>query len=151
MNISVDIKIEKPKQAVWSAITDIKNCEKMISNILDLKILHQPESGLVGLKWEETRLMFGKQASETMWITESVENEYYCTRAESHGCIYITRLSLKESGPNTVLSMSFGGETQTLLAQIASAVMSIFITRTMQRLLLKDLEDIKKFVELNDP
>lgn len=42
----------------------------MVSGIISLNILHQPEDGLVGLKWEETRKMFGKEASETMWITD---------------------------------------------------------------------------------
>ena len=109
MKVVVDIEIAKLREDIWSAITDIENCARMISAIIDLEILNQPEEGIVGLKWKETRLMFGKQASETMWITESVENEYYCTRAESHGSIYITRLSLSERGNNTLLTMSFTG------------------------------------------
>ena len=78
MNVTVDIEIQKPGKAIWSAITDINNCSKFISSITDLQILNQPEDSLVGLKWKETRLMFGKAASETMWITDAVENEYYC-------------------------------------------------------------------------
>ena len=147
MKVSVDIEIEKPKEAVWAAITDIENCDNYISAIVDLKILNKPENGLVGLKWQETRLMFGKQASETMWITESVENEFYCTRAESHGSVYISRLSLSEAGNNTLLTMSFTGEAHTLLVKIVSACMGVFIKNSMKKALYKDLEDIKKYVE----
>ena len=147
MKIAVDIEIEKPKETIWSAITDIENFSNMISSIIDLKILNRPEDGIVGLKWKETRLMFGKEASEIMWITESVENEYYCTRAESHGSVYITKLSLSETARNTLLTMSFTGEAQALIVKIVSACMGVFIKSSMKKLLCKDLEDIKKYVE----
>jgi len=147
MKVLVDIEIDKPKDVVWSAITDIENSPDMISGILALKILEQPKDGLVGLKWEQTRLMFGKEASEIMWITESVENEYYCTRAESHGSVYITKLSLSQNGKKTLLTMTFSGEAQAIFIKIVSACLGIFMKKPMKKMLLKDLEDIKEYVE----
>jgi len=150
MNVTVDIEIQKPQEAVWAAITDIENCPDFISEIIDLKILNKPENELVGLKWQETRTMFGKEATETMWITEAVENQYYCTRAESHGSVYRTKLSLNETNNNnTLLTMTFSAEAQSLLIKIISAIMSVFIKGSMKKALLKDLEDIKKHVENN--
>jgi hypothetical protein len=147
MNVVVDIEIAKPKEIVWSVITDIDNYSSMVSAILYLNIISQPENGIVGLKWKETRRMFGKESSEIMWITEAIENEYYCTRAESHGSIYITKLSLIETGGSTLLMMSFTGVAQTLFTKIVSACMSVFIKSSMEKALQKDLEDIKKYVE----
>lgn len=147
MKVSVDIEIAKPKEAVWSVITDIDNCTNVLSCIIDLTILEQPEDGLVGLKWKETRMMFGKEASETMWITDAIENKTYSTRAENHGSVYITELSLSGTGSNTLLTMSFTGEAQTLILKIISACMSPFIKGPMKKALRKDLEDIKKYVE----
>jgi hypothetical protein len=46
----------------------------VISSILKITILNKPANDLVGLKWEETREMFGKEAMETIWITDSVDN-----------------------------------------------------------------------------
>lgn len=147
MKIVVDIEIERPKEIIWSAITDIENCSNMLSSIIDLNILNQPANGLVGLKWKETRLMFGKQASETMWITASITNEYYCTRAENHGSVYITKLSLSETGSKSILAMAFTAEAQSRFIKIVSACMGIFIKSSMKKALYKDLEDIKKYVE----
>lgn len=149
MKITVDIEINKPKALVWSAIIDIENSPKMISGITGLKILERPENGIVGLKWEETRLMFSKEASETMWITEAVENEYYYTRAENHGAVYITKLSLSESGNNTLLTMTFTGEVQSGFLKIVSAVMGFLVKGPMKKMLNKDLEDIKKYIEIS--
>ena len=148
MDVSVDIEIATDKSRVWQAIIDIDHCMKMIPSILAVDILSRPESGLVGLKWKETRLMFGKEASETMWITDALENEYYSTRAESHGSIYRTRLSLKEKGESRcILTMTFDGEAQSFLMKVLSVIMSPMMKGSMKKVLLKDLTDIKRYVE----
>lgn len=147
MIVTVEIAINESKDSVWKAITDIEKCESMISSIMKINILDKPSDSLVGLRWEETREMFGKEATETMWITESVVNEYYCTRAESHGSVYVTRLSLTKSGSNTLLTMAFSGIAQTNIAKILSFLMVPLIRKSIKKALMKDLEDIKEFVE----
>ena len=147
MNVSVDINISRSAAEVWAAITDIENCQDMISSIIDLEILDKPEEGVVGLKWKETRKMFGKEATETMWITEAVDSQYYYTRAENHGAIYTTKLSLAESDGVTALSMTFSAEAETLGMKIMSAIMGLMLKRSMKQALQTDLEDIKRFVE----
>ena len=147
MIVTVDIKIEKSKDSVWRAITDIENWQSMISSILKIVVINKPTGDFVGLKWEETREMFGKEAKETMWITDSVVNEYYCTRAESHGSVYISKLSLSDSGSSALLTMSFSGIAQTSIAKILSFLMGPFIKKSIKKALTKDLEDIKNYVE----
>lgn len=151
MEVSVEVEIAKSKEQVWQAISDIDHCMDMISGILAIEILHRPKSGLLGLKWKETRMMFGKEASETMWITDVVENQYYCTRAESHGSIYITRMAVRDNGDHqSVLSMSFNGQGQSMMMKIMSALMSPFMKGSMKKMLLDDLNQIKSFVENQD-
>lgn len=116
---------------------------------MDIEVLEKPETGFVGFKWKETRKMFGKEATEVMWVTDSVENEHYATRAESHGSIYVSRLSLSESDGITTLTMSFSGEAQTLTAKILSTLMGFMIKGSMRKELHKDLSDIREFVEQN--
>ena len=147
MQTQASIVINSNKEQVWQAITDIENFHSVISAILKINILKKPEDGLVGLKWEETREMFGKEAMETMWITEAVENEYYCTRAENHGAIYLTRLSLQPQGDATELTMTFSGEAETIVAKILSVLMGVFVKGSLKKALAKDLEDIKVHVE----
>lgn len=109
--------------------------------------MEKPEDGLVGLKWVETRTLFGKQATETMWITDAVENDHYQTRAESHGAIYTTVLSLAEEGDQTRLTMSFDGEPQTFTAKVMLAATGRFFRNATEKALVQDLEDIKAVVE----
>lgn len=147
MYIAVDIDIHRPKAAVWAAISDIDNCPAMLSAIVDLEVINRPKRGLVGLKWRETRMMFGREASETMWITDARVEEYYATRAESHGSVYITHLSLSEVAGTSRLTMTFHAQPQTFVAKCLSALMALMIKKSMVAALEKDLQDIKYFVE----
>ena len=147
MKVEQAIDIAAPKDKIWVAITDIENCSEMISAIQGLTILNKPDDGLVGLKWSETREMFGKQASETMWITEAVEDDYYCTRAESNGSVYRTRLALDDDVGNTRLTMSFTAQAESMVAKIIWACTGYMIKGSMRKALAQDLQDIKEFVE----
>lgn len=147
MNVSVSVYINASKEDVWKVISDIPNSNKVISGIEEIKVIDLPESGLLGLKWQETRTLFGKTATEIMWITEVVENEYYNTRAESHGAIYESTISIHQNEGQTNLTMDFGGKPVKLGAKIMSALMGWMFKGATIKALQQDLNDIKTFVE----
>lgn len=147
MELSVSLEIEKPVEDVWKVITDFKNCSNYITSINKLEVIDEPEDTLIGFKWKETRMMFGKEAIETMWITDYAENEYYQTRAESHGSVYISRLSISQEDNHAKLTMSFTSEAQTVFVKIISACMGFAFKGSMEKALLKDLNDIKTYLE----
>ncbi len=147
MQMSADINIAATPERVWQVITDIEHCDQTISGIQAVEVLEKPETGLVGLKWKESRIMFGKEATETMWITEAEENAYYQTRAENHGAVYISRMSIKPDGDGSHLQMSFRGEPQTLVARILSVLTGWMMVGSMKKLINQDLEDIKARAE----
>jgi hypothetical protein len=147
MEATAEIEIARPREIVWAAITDIEKWTSMVTSIIDIRILNRPAHGLVGLKWEETRRMFGRQATETLWVTDSVENEYYCSRAESHGSVYKTRFSLRDLGDRTLLSISFSVESRTPLVKTVSSCMAPFIRSTVINALHRDLDDIRDQLE----
>lgn len=146
MHTSTNINAEPSK--IWTAITDIKNSADMIKGIIKIEVLEEPEEGIIGLKWKETRLMFGKEAEETMWITDAEENVYYRTRAESHGSVYISELRITPiDAESCELSMTFDGTPTSFFAKLMSAVMMPFFKGSMVKMLEQDLSDIKRFVE----
>jgi len=149
MELSASVEIEKPLEEVWKVITDFKNCPNFIKSIVNLEIIDQPKDTLVGFKWKETRVMFGKEATETMWITDSVENEYYQTRAESHGSIYRSGLTIERIGQFTKLTMSFSSEATTFSAKLIGFLMGFMIKGSMNKAINKDLIDIKTYLESN--
>ena len=147
MQLEAQVSIAGSKEAIWKVITDIENSAQLITAIEQIDILERPDSGIVGLKWRETRTMFGRAATEVMWITNAEDNEFYETRAESHGAIYRSRLQIEEQGGKSILTMTFSGEPQQLVAKIMAFVTGFIFRRATQNALQADLEDIKKVVE----
>jgi hypothetical protein len=146
MIVETSINIHASKEAIWDAITDIENAAKMIRCIDQIEILEKPLRGIVGLKWRESRTMFGKKATEVMWITDAVPNESYHTRAESHGFVYVTKLRITSNINDCQLTMTFESTPQTLMARFLSIPM-LFFRSAITKAIQKDLDDIKTTVE----
>ena len=147
MNVEVQVDISGIKEDVWKVITDIENSTDTIRGIKRIEVLEKPADSFVGLKWRETRTMFGKTATEVMWITDAVENQSYKTRAESHGAVYVTTLEVADAGENVRLSMNFEGTPQTFGAKLMSALMGGMMKKSTEEALMQDLMDIKAKVE----
>ena len=147
MKFEVQTLVQAPKEDVWTVITDIENSTSTISAIESIEVLERGGSDLIGFRWRETRTMFGKQAEETMWITEAAENDFYQTRAESHGSVYISRLAVADDDGGCRLSMSFTGEARSVVAKIMGVLMMPFFKKATIKALEQDLQDIKNHVE----
>src|SRR3954467_11861400 len=93
MIVEAQVTINGSKAAIWAAITNIENASETISGIEAIEVLEKPANGLVGLKWRETRMLFGKSATAEKWITDAAENEFYKTRAESDGFVFLSTTS----------------------------------------------------------
>lgn len=147
MKITVSTEINADIKAVWQAITNIEESAEMISGIKAVEILEKPEGTIEGLKWKETREMFGKEAIETMQITQAKEYEFYDTHAENCGTIYSGKLSVAAKPDGTELTMEFSGEAQTLFGKLMSTLMGWMFKGSMVKMLKQDLVDIKTYVE----
>jgi uncharacterized membrane protein len=147
MVLKAQVTIQGSKEKIWQLITDIEGSPNTINGIEKIEILEKPKDGLVGLKWRETRTLFGKTATEIMWITEAIKNESYKTRAESHGAVYITNFTISERDGEAILAMGFNATPQSFGAKILSATMGFLFKKATKKALMQDLNDIKAAVE----
>lgn len=147
MKVHTELYMNASKETVWKVISDIENSANTITAIEKIDVLNKPEDTLVGFKWRETRMMFGKEATEVMWITDYEENVYYRTRAESHGAVYISELTIKEEEDGCVLGMGFEGQPVTLGAKIMGFIFNGMMKKSTEKAFMDDLVDIKKRVE----
>jgi hypothetical protein len=146
MIVEAQVTINGSKAAVWAAITNIENASKIISGILNLEVLEKPANGLVGLKWRETRMLFGEPASAEKWITDAAENEFYKTRAEDNGFVFLSTIRISESSGGITLTSSHETKPQGIVARLKSMPMFLF-KGVIKKALLQDLNDIKSAVE----
>ena len=147
MVVEAQVTINGSRAALWAAITNIEHASETISGIENIEVLDKPATGLVGLKWRETRILFGKPATVEKWITDAAENEFYRTRAESDGFVFVTTRSISESEGGMTLAESHESRPQGIAAKLQSIPMRLLFRGVIRKALLQDLNDIKAAVE----
>lgn len=146
MVVEAQVTINASKAAVWAEITDIENASETISGIEKIDVVARPANGLVGLRWRETRMYFGKPATVEKHVTDAAENEFYKTRAESDGFVFLSTMRISESSGGVTLTSSHDSKPQGIAARLKSIPMPLF-KRMVKKALLQDLHDIKSAIE----
>ena len=147
MILEAQLTINGTKAAIWTAMTDIENAADIVRGIESIAVVDKPATGLVGLRWRETRLLFGKPATVEKWITDAAENEFYTTRAESDGFVFLTTTRISDGRGGTVLTSSHDSQPQSLVKKLLSAPMLFLFRGVIKKAILQDLNDIKSAVE----
>lgn len=147
MLVQAKLTMNGGKAAVWRAVTDIENASDIISGIEKIEILEKPASGLVGLRWRETRILFGEPATVEKWVTDSAEHEFYTTRAEQQGFVFLTTTRLAEEGGGVAVTSSHDSLPQTFAARLQAIPMGLFFKGAIRKAIMQDLNDIKAAVE----
>ena len=146
MIVEAQVTINGSKAAVWAAITNIENASKIMSGIENIEVLEKPANGLVGLRWRETRMYFGKPAAVEKRITDAAENKFFNTRAESDGFEFLSSMSISEGNGGVTLTSTHDSKPQGIVAKLKSIPMPLF-KGMVKKALLQDLNDIKSAVE----
>lgn len=147
MRIEMSVPVAAPRRVVWELVTDIEGSPGRLSGIESVEILERPRNGLRGLKWKETRILFGKSATETMWVTEVDEGSSYVAEASSHGTGYRTKVYVADEGSGLRVGMVFDATPRTFGAKLMWALMGFFAKGATRKALMKDLEDIQRAAE----
>lgn len=147
MVVDAHVTVHGSRAATWAAMTDVENAASMLRGVEQIEIVERPAQGLVGLRWRETRMLFGKPATAEKWITEAVEQEYYKTRAESDGFVFLSTTSISEGGRGVTLTTSHASVPQTFMTRLQAIMMGLLFRGVIRKALLQDLHDIKAHVE----
>jgi hypothetical protein len=93
-------------------------------------------------------MLFGKPATAEKWITDAAENAFYKTRAEDNGFVFLSTMSISESGNGSIrLTSSHDSQPQSIVARLMSIPMGLLFKGVAKKALLQDLNDIKSAVE----
>ncbi|ELS55952.1 SRPBCC family protein [Streptomyces viridochromogenes] len=146
-SVVVERRIAVGQGPAWEALTDLAGMERVLSGVSKVEIITEGAFG-VGTRWRETRRMFGKEATEEMWVTACEPPERYVVEAGSHGTRYVSEWLLRADGPSaTTVRMTFTavppGGVRGLLARILGGVGA----RAVGQAVVRDLDDIAAAVE----
>lgn len=141
-------EIKADPREVWSVITDIDGAAEVLSGVISIERL-EGQGYDVGVRWRETRRMFGKEASEEMWVAAVDAPRSTTVKAESSGTLYSTVFTCEPRGLGTLLSVAFTGETvnASLGQRLAWALFGPLGRKASEKALVRDLDDIARAAE----
>ena len=146
MIIEARVDIAGTVDRIWALIADIEGAAESIEGIERIEILERPATGLIGCRWKETRMYFGKPATVEKLIIAAVEREFLTTRAESDGFEFLSTTSISESEEVVTLTGTHESRPLGLVARLKLLPMPLF-KGMARRLILKDLNDLKRAIE----
>ena len=149
MKLQLTEMINASPEAVWEMITDLDNSAEVISGITKVEVLERPKEGegVIGLKWRETRMMFGKEATEVMTISAAKQGEWYETLAYNCGTEYRSRMTVTPRGQGAELTFSFEGTCKTWWAHLLSFATGWMMLGAVKQCMATDLADLKRAAE----
>lgn len=146
MKIKLSLAIVAPIDVVFDLFTNLDTIGENITGIKSIEVLEGPAKMQKGTKWKETRVMFGKEATETMTITQLEPNKMYTAIAASHGMEYVTTYTFGGDGDKTVVDMEFSGKPISLAAKLFTPVGLLF-KGVAAKALKKDMMELKDVAE----
>ena len=141
-------EISASVDVVWAIMTDLEDAADTISAIQSIEILSEPQAFDVGTRWRETRTMFGRQATEEMWVTAVDPGTSYVVEAENNGARYTTIMKVVGMGEHaSKISMSFAAEPTGTMAKVMGATVGKLFANATRKALAQDLDDIAAAAE----
>ena len=135
-------------ETVWRILTDLDRAEETISAITEIERLDDGTGFGVGTRWRETRIMFGRTATEELEVTQLEPGNSYVVEAESHGARYRSEMTVEPvDDAASRLTMTFGAESQGTIAKLMAFTMGRLIERSTRKAIDGDLADIATAAE----
>lgn len=144
--IETSMHFNAPQQQVWDVVSDWRNAEQRIEAITNIEIVGDGPIG-VGTVVRETRVMFKKQHTEEMTITEWNPPSHYTTECGSCGCKYTTTMRCVPAGDGTDVVIRMNVQPLTFGAKVMNGVMGWMMKGACKKAFQKDMEDLKRVVE----
>lgn len=144
--IKLEQLIQASPERVFEVFADIPGTGARISAITRIEMLSDGPIGK-GTRWRETRVMFGREAIEEMWISEFDPPRGYSVEANSHGAKYLTRYAFFPEGAGTRVVMEFGADATTFFAKLMGKLFFKAMAKSVQDALKKDMVELKQLCE----
>src|SRR5207249_1195797 len=104
--VTLSTRVAAPVNKVFALFTDFANAAGRVRGITRMELLTPGPVG-VGTRFRETRMMFKREATEVMEVTQFDPNRSYALGCESCGARYSTAFRFDPDGDGTVVSVDF--------------------------------------------
>jgi uncharacterized protein YndB with AHSA1/START domain len=137
--------VDAPPERVFALASNFPHAAEHVSGIARVEMLTEGPVG-VGTRFRETRVMFGREATEEMEVTAFDPPRSYALGCENHGTRYHSEVRVVPCGDGETgchLELDFEATPLTLPAKVMT-----FLMKPMMKRLLggigRDLDDIAR-------
>lgn len=144
--LKLSVVVDAPSARTFEVFTDLQHAPENLSGVTKLEVLEPGPVGK-GTRFRETRVMFGKEHTETMEITDFQPDSSYTVGATSCGCAFTTVFRFVPEGEGTRVDMETMFRPLTLSAKILSPVTGLMMKGSMRKVMRKELDELKEVAE----
>lgn len=144
-SVSVSETIQAPVDRVFALFSDFHHCADHVAAIKHCEVLTDGPVGQ-GTRFRETRVMYGREATEEMEVTAFDPGKHYRVEARSHGAHYISDFHFVPQGDATQVTMTFEARAESLFARLMS-IFSKAMLKSVARGVHQDMLDLKRAAE----
>lgn len=144
MQLDLSRHIAADPETVWSVLTDVPNAHRILSGVVAVEILSAGEYE-PGLRWRETRKMFGMKSTEEMMVQMADQPHSTTVVAESGGTEYKTVFTISaDAEGGSTLYMHFSAEVAhaPAISRVVMAAMGRVAINSTRKAMEQDLADI---------
>lgn len=147
--VSADIHIAADIDRVFDVFVDIPNWANQVGAIKKIEMLTDGKVG-VGTRFKETRVIFKKEATETMEVTSFDRPTQYTLEAQSCGAAYVTVHRFTSEGNGTKVTVEMTATPVTFFAKVMSPLSALML-KSCAKMFVRDLQDVKAVCEGGTP
>ncbi len=146
--IAISTQVNAPVDRVFDLFSDLRNAPGRIKAIKKLEVL---TDGPIrkGTRFRETRIMFNKEDTVEMEVTEFEPGRSYTIGGNSCGCEFAWTLRFAPSGSATNVEMEMRTRAVSLFAKIMSPLSKLMMGPMMKKCMEQDMADLRAIAESN--
>ncbi len=139
-------KVDAPIEKVFEKFSDFARAAHHVEGIVKVEMLTEPPVN-VGTRFKETRVMFGREATEEMRVTEFEPNRKYTVTADSCGAKFESTFRFTPVGSGTQVEMEMLLTPVSLFAKLMAPLGNRMMGRVMKKAMECDMDQIKSACE----
>jgi len=134
--------IAAPPERVFEKSTDFEHAPEFLSGVERTEVVTDGPVAK-GTTWRETRVMFGKEHTETLEVADFNPPKSLRIGCDSCGVIWDSEFRFTPEKGGTRVDLVMEGKAQTFWARVMGAVMMPMMARSIKKAIEQDLADIK--------
>lgn len=144
--LHLSVAVAAPPARTFEVFTDLRRAPEHLSGVTKLEVLEPGPIG-EGTRFRETRVMFGKEHTETMEVTDFQPDSGYTVGCTSCGCEFSTVFRFRPAGGGTQVDMRTSMRPLTLAAKMLSPITGWMTKGAMRKAMQEDLDELRRAAE----